>query len=104
MKDVKRLAALVLVLILLFSACSLSDDGESSYTNTDNSSTSSEIVASTSSSPDFDADTYYIGNINTKKFHFPSCSYLPDEENQIILDTREEAIEQGYSPCGHCNP
>lgn len=47
---------------------------------------------------------YYIGNANTKKFHYPSCTYLPDLVNQVILDTREEAVSKGYSPCGHCNP
>ena len=46
----------------------------------------------------------YIGNINSKKFHLPSCHTLPAEKNQIYFDTREEAIDNGYSPCGNCNP
>lgn len=46
----------------------------------------------------------YIGNKNSKKFHLPSCSYLPNQSNQIVFDSREEAIAAGYDPCGHCHP
>ena len=46
----------------------------------------------------------YIGNASTKKFHRYTCPYLPDQENQVTFDTRDEAIDEGYSPCGHCNP
>lgn len=53
-----------------------------------------------------DPSTYtgYIGNANTHKFHKPTCSYLPAESNQVIFETREEAIEAGYVPCGRCHP
>jgi len=46
----------------------------------------------------------YIGNPKTKKFHLPTCSYLPAENNRVYFDTRQEAIDAGYSPCGHCKP
>lgn len=46
----------------------------------------------------------FIGSAETKKFHFFYCSYLPDAENQVPFDTREEALAAGYTPCGHCNP
>ena len=46
----------------------------------------------------------YIGNINTKKFHFPTCSGLPLEKNRTYFDSREEAVSAGYSPCGICKP
>lgn len=49
------------------------------------------------------ADTY-IGNTKTKKFHLPSCSYLPDQNHQETFDSRDEAIAAGYTPCGHCKP
>lgn len=48
--------------------------------------------------------SYYIGNKNSKKFHYPSCSYLPDEKNRIIFNARSDAVGAGYSPCGRCNP
>ncbi len=46
----------------------------------------------------------YIGNKNSKKFHMHDCKSLPSEENRVIIDSREEAINSGYSPCGICKP
>jgi len=43
-----------------------------------------------------------IGNINSKKFHLPTCSGLPKEENRICFGSYDEAEEQGYTPCGNC--
>lgn len=47
---------------------------------------------------------YYIGNTNSMKFHRPSCSSLPKEENRCIFNTIHEAYDAGYEPCGYCNP
>jgi len=49
-------------------------------------------------------ETYYIGNSSTKKFHRSSCSYLPSQQNQVALSSREEAISSGYNPCQRCDP
>lgn len=49
----------------------------------------------------------YILNTNTKKFHYPTCSCVNDmkEKNkQEFFGTRDEAISNGYSPCGRCKP
>ena len=46
----------------------------------------------------------YIGNINTHKFHLPTCGSLPAEKNRVFFDTRQEAVDAGYDPCGNCNP
>lgn len=46
----------------------------------------------------------YIGNINSKKLHLPTCSSLPKEENRIYFATRETAINAGYTPCSRCKP
>lgn len=48
----------------------------------------------------------YIGNRNTKKFHRFNCASVNDikEGNKASIATREEAIEQGYAPCGRCDP
>ena len=46
----------------------------------------------------------YIGNKNSKKFHLPTCSYLPDIGNRVYFDTRDDALAAGYDPCGHCHP
>jgi len=49
-------------------------------------------------------EPYYIANINTHKFHRPSCSGLPAEKNRVIFDTRDLAINEGYNPCAICDP
>lgn len=49
----------------------------------------------------------YILNTNTKKSHYPTCSSVNDmkEKNkQEFFGTRDEAISNGYSPCGRCKP
>lgn len=49
-------------------------------------------------------DIAYIGNLNSKKFHLPTCRSLPAEKNRIFFDSRQEAVNAGYSPCGNCRP
>ena len=44
----------------------------------------------------------YIGNVNSKKFHLPTCSNLPAEKNQILFSSYDEAIAAGYTPCTSC--
>lgn len=52
-------------------------------------------------------DVTYILNTNTKKFHLPDCesaAQIKDKNRQEYTGTREELIEEGYSPCKICNP
>ena len=46
----------------------------------------------------------YIINTKSKKFHLPDgCNGLPSEENsELVEDTYNNLISQGYSPCGNC--
>ena len=49
----------------------------------------------------------YILNTNSMKFHLPSCPSVGNIKMQNKLDfygTRDEAIAQGYQPCGRCHP
>ncbi len=49
----------------------------------------------------------YVLNTNTGKFHKPSCSGVTDTKAQNrknYMGSREELLEQGYEPCGRCNP
>ena len=51
--------------------------------------------------------TTYIANINTKKFHYPTCSSVGqmNESNKRYLNcTRDEVIKMGYDSCGRCTP
>lgn len=57
-----------------------------------------------SSSP---ATTQYVLNLNTHKFHYPDCGSVKtmSESNKgIYTGSREDLIQQGYEPCGNCNP
>lgn len=46
----------------------------------------------------------YIGNANTKKFHYPTCRTLPKEENRTYFTSRDKALNAGYSSYGNCKP
>ena len=49
----------------------------------------------------------YVGNKNTDKFHYPTCSSVDDmkEKNKkYFYGDRSEVISLGYDPCGRCNP
>lgn len=49
----------------------------------------------------------YILNTDSKKFHYldcPSTKNIKDENKEYSVDDRDELIDQGYSPCGNCNP
>ena len=79
-------------------------DGEAARAKRSSSSTRSQSGSESSTPRANPVANAYIGNANSKKFHRPTCSYLPNQENQVVFDTREAAIAAGYSPCGHCNP
>ena len=52
-------------------------------------------------------EALYILNTNTKKFHYPNCSsvdQMSDKNKKEVTSSREEIIQQGYSPCGRCKP
>lgn len=48
----------------------------------------------------------YIGNKNTKVFHYPGCSSVSrmKESNMVEITGRDQAIKKGYKPCGRCTP
>lgn len=49
----------------------------------------------------------YILNIRSKKFHHVYCasvSTMSDKNKQEYHGTREDLIEDGYTPCGNCRP
>ena len=53
------------------------------------------------------AEASYVLNTGTKRFHLPSCSSvskMKESNKQSITGTREQLLDQGYSPCGMCNP
>jgi Predicted hydrolase (metallo-beta-lactamase superfamily) len=68
------------------------------------SSKSESIQEKTNETP---VATTYICNINTKKFHYPSCSsvkQMSEKNKKTVTLSRDEVISQGYVPCKRCNP
>ena len=53
------------------------------------------------------AETDYVLNTSRKKFHFPDCGsveQMSEKNRKSYHGTRDELIEQGYTPCGNCKP
>lgn len=46
----------------------------------------------------------YILNVETMKFHKPSCDSLPTANRKDSSESRDSIIAQGYVPCKKCNP
>lgn len=53
------------------------------------------------------AESMYVLNTNSKKFHLPSCTSINDinsKNMETISSTRDILIAEGYTPCENCNP
>ena len=49
----------------------------------------------------------YILNTSSKKFHLESCSSansISEDKKDTFTGDRAELIDQGYKPCGNCDP
>ena len=49
----------------------------------------------------------YVLNMSTRKFHTPGCrdvKRIAPANYGEYTGTRDDVINQGYTPCGHCNP
>ncbi len=75
--------------------------------NTASTASAGDAAAATAETGDASAEETYILNNNTMKFHKPTCSsvsQMSDANKQEYSGSRELLIEQGYAPCGICNP
>ena len=50
------------------------------------------------------AEAAYRGNTETHKFHRKGCRYYSCTNCTAKFRTRDEAIAEGYRPCGTCLP
>lgn len=80
-----------------------------SYTNKFFISPSLSPSIKSSSSPIDDTHkvtSQYIGNTRTGKFHIQGCraEQRMNESNRIYLNSRDDAIRQGFIPCQICHP
>lgn len=69
--------------------------------------TVNEIVQETQAPASTEQTHTYILNTKSHKFHIAGCrdiSKMKDSNKAEITATRQEVIDMGYTPCGHCNP
>lgn len=68
-------------------------DGKNSVTNTTISETE-------------DTQDTYIGNKNSLKYHRSTCdgAISMNEKNKVYFDSKQDAKNNGYTPCKNCNP
>ena len=50
------------------------------------------------------ADQGFIGSKTGKVFHLASCRSLPAEQNRVYFNSRQNAIDAGYTACSICKP
>ncbi len=96
----------------------VTSDGVSYSVSTADGSTVNEVAAETNTSAGTttaSADTSsstssgsvtYVLNTNSKKIHYESCSSVQNisEANKAYTTDYDQAISEGYVPCGSCNP
>lgn len=61
----------------------------------------------TEAEPSDTKEQMYILNKNTKKFHKPECSgakKIKAKNKGEYTGSRQTLIDEGYDPCGNCNP
>ena len=85
----------------LLGTITVSSDGQNYTVATEHFATDAELNP-TDPAASSTAQQAYIGNVNSKKFHLPSCANLPAEKNQIFFSSYDEAVAAGYSPCSSC--
>ena len=54
-----------------------------------------------------DAEMTYVLNTNSKKFHYEHCdsaTKISEKNKDVVVATRDELVNNGYVPCGACNP
>lgn len=86
-------------------------NGESKSKNGDAPYGSSAVVTPQKQEQDNTADTLtttnYIGNKNTKKFHYPYChsvKQMKEKNKKYFNCSRDDVLAQNYAPCKNCNP
>ena len=85
----------------LLGTITIGSDGQNYTVGTEHTATDAQLNP-TDPAASGTAQQGYIGNVNSKKFHLPSCPNLPAEKNQILFSSYDEAVAAGYTPCGTC--
>ena len=85
----------------LLGTITIGSDGQNYTIGTEHYATDAELNP-TAPAASSTAQQAYIGNVNSKKFHLPTCPNLPAEKNQILFSSYDEAVAAGYTPCSTC--
>ena len=51
-----------------------------------------------------DTDGKLLGNTDTHVFHKSDCNFAESKNCTAVFNARDDAIKEGYKPCGICNP
>ena len=64
------------------------------------------VVGTTPTVNNSTSDEKYCGNKNSKVLHKNSCGSVSKmkDANKVFYKSKEEALNQGYKPCGSCKP
>ena len=62
------------------------------------------IVEDNVSDTPIDDTSKFIGNTGTLVFHTPDCQYSKSKKCTAIFNSKNEAVQKGYKPCGTCKP
>jgi hypothetical protein len=51
-------------------------------------------------------EAYYVGNLQSMRFHRPSCPYgkKTSKSNRVIFKSRNDACKEGFCRCKKCLP
>ena len=110
-----KLIMLLLSAVVALSSCSssaskptnTSKDTPIPAVSTQTPTVAEKTATATPQSSGKSSETTYILNMNTKKFHYPSCSSvnnMKEKNKREFTGTRDEAISRGYASCKRCNP
>lgn len=87
------------------SASDLREEPQSAPDEADSDSPSSSSARAMPSEPSpAEPEPRYIGHAQNLRFHLPNCPTLPSMKNRVPLESREEALAHGYTPCSNCKP
>ena len=74
---------------------------------TGDSRASGEASSSGESQAEEGEEEHYVLNTRSHKFHQPTCpsvDTMSEQNKEDYYGTREELLDQGYAPCGSCQP
>ncbi len=66
--------------------------------------TATETTVDSAGNTETAATSTYVINTSTKKIHLESCRYAKGDNVKTVSKSKQELIDQGYTPCRTCNP